>query len=350
MQGVLDAGPVAPVPIPAELHTEVKRYIGTVSEHFGVLARVPWMVRMQCRLMRAPVAELHRRMVPLTHLAVSQDNSCHFCYGQTRGMLSILGYSDAQIAALESETVLSAEEQLALAFVRKLSRANPRPDRREIEAMRTAGWSQQAIAELAFVGATAAYANRVCTGLGFQRPPMEAIAQRPVLRLLARPFLGWKMRRPPDEEARPLDAEPGAKVVRLLEGSPCALTLRHMIDDMFASTVLSARAKLLIIAVVGRAVGCEYAARELPPRLATLGLSAGEVEQALGNLDAPGLDRVERLVMPFARDTVRYQPATIQERVRALATTLTPEETLEALGVAALANAFCRLTVLLGCC
>ena len=49
----------------------------------------------------------------------------------------------------------------------------------------------------------------------------------------------------------------------------------------------------------------------------------------------------------FARETVRYQTATIQRRMRELAPGLSAPEILETVGVVALANAIGRLSVLL---
>ena len=51
--------------------------------------------------------------------------------------------------------------------------------------------------------------------------------------------------------------------------------------------------------------------------------------------------------MPFARETVRYQPAAIQRRVRETCDAMSLEETLETVGIVALANALCRLSVVL---
>jgi hypothetical protein len=47
---------------------------------------------------------------------------------------------------------------------------------------------------------------------------------------------------------------------------------------------------------------------------------------------------------------VRYQPAAIQLRMREVSRGLRPEEVLETVGVASLANAVCRLSVVLDAC
>ena len=63
----------------------------------------------------------------------------------------------------------------------------------------------------------------------------------------------------------------------------------------------------------------------------------------LTHLDAPELDPVERLLVPFARETMWYEPATLQRHARALRDRLTGPQLLEAIGVAALANGLCRM-------
>src|SRR5262249_43158352 len=65
--------------------------------------------------------------------------------------------------------------------------------------------------------------------------------------------------------------------------------------------------------------------------------------QILTHLDAPELDAAERHLLPFARDTIWYEPAPLQRRARALREHLDTPQLLEAIGVAALANGLCRM-------
>ena len=51
--------------------------------------------------------------------------------------------------------------------------------------------------------------------------------------------------------------------------------------------------------------------------------------------------------MPFARETIRYQPAVLQGRVREVCCDFGPDEATEAFGIIGLANAVCRLSVVL---
>jgi hypothetical protein len=72
-------------------------------------------------------------------------------------------------------------------------------------------------------------------------------------------------------------------------------------------------------------------------------LKESAVAQVLTHLDAPELDPIERLLVPFARETIWYEPASVQRRARALHDRLSGPQLLEAIGVAALANGLCRM-------
>ena len=47
--------------------------------------------------------------------------------------------------------------------------------------------------------------------------------------------------------------------------------------------------------------------------------------------------------MPFARETIWYEPAPLQRRAAALRERLTGPQLIEAIGVASLANGLCRM-------
>jgi alkylhydroperoxidase family enzyme len=99
----------------------------------------------------------------------------------------------------------------------------------------------------------------------------------------------------------------------------------------------------LLLAVVARGLACDLCARELGKALREEGFKEATLIPVLMHLDAPELDPVERLLVPFARETVWYEPAVIQRRARALRDGLDSAQLLEAIGVAALANGLCRM-------
>jgi hypothetical protein len=53
-----------------------------------------------------------------------------------------------------------------------------------------------------------------------------------------------------------------------------------------------------------------------------------------------------RLLVPFARETIWYEPAMLQRRARSLRDRLSPTQLLEATGVTALANGLCRMNAM----
>jgi alkylhydroperoxidase family enzyme len=105
-----------------------------------------------------------------------------------------------------------------------------------------------------------------------------------------------------------------------------------------------------MLAVIARAMGCGYGEQEARGFLRDDGVSARDVDEVLSSLDSPRLDARERRLVPFARETVRYQTATIQARFREVCRDFTPAEILETAGTVALANAACRLSVVLDAC
>jgi hypothetical protein len=136
---------------------------------------------------------------------------------------------------------------------------------------------------------------------------------------------------------------PYARLVEAFAGSPIAPALGKTLAEMWASPSLTLRCKLLLFAVIARGLGCEVCEREAARAVQTEGLSETDVTNVLTHLDAPGLDPVERLLVPFARETIWYEPAPLQRRARMVRDQLSGTQFLEAVGVLALANGLCRL-------
>jgi alkylhydroperoxidase family enzyme len=124
--------------------------------------------------------------------------------------------------------------------------------------------------------------------------------------------------------------------------------LRKILDEAWASQHLSPRTKALIFAVVARGLGCSHAEREAFRLLAADGLAASEVEEILAHLASPELDPAEALIVPYARETIWYEPASVQRRGRELQKHLTTPVFLEVIGIASLANMVSRLGIVLG--
>src|SRR5438067_2429282 len=185
-----------PVPVPADLEAYVRRQFGVVPGWLARVAPAPWLARAWAALVRSPVAHLPPALCDLVALVVSQDNSCRYCFGAQRAVLRLLGYREAYIARLERDFLvaeLSAADQAALDFARRVSRADPRPSRPDRERLAAAGFSAPAVAELTFTAAATVFANRIATLLALPPEPLEKKVDRPLVRLL-RPLMA---RRPP---------------------------------------------------------------------------------------------------------------------------------------------------------
>src|SRR5205814_725402 len=176
-------------------------------------------------------------------------------------------------------------ERAALDFARRMSRADPRPARAERERLAQVGFTAPAVAELAFVAAAIVFANRAATLLALPPDPLEQMVDRPLVRLL-RPVIARRMRsKPRRPEPLPEPNEgPFASVVAALEGSPAAGVLRRAIDGALASPVLPRRTKMLLFAVVARALGCTRTDSEMRAALALESLGAADVEGILAAL------------------------------------------------------------------
>jgi hypothetical protein len=164
---------------------------------------------------------------------------------------------------------------------------------------------------------------------------------------LLRPLLGPIVKRH-RYRGRPtvLDPVPPYAYGRLVEtyaGSPIGAILARTLAEMWASPHLTRRCKLLMLAVIARGLGCKVCAPEVSEALRREGLKESTLAQVLTHLDAPELDPIERLLVPFARETIWYEPAPLQRRARMLRDRLSGPLLLEAIGVASLANGLCRM-------
>jgi uncharacterized peroxidase-related enzyme len=327
--------------------------MGILPRWVACVAEVPWIPRAFAVMNQTPLAHMAPLLRELIALVVSQDQSCRYCYGMTRAMLRVLGYSDDLVDRLERDLQLAdldRHDQRALEFARRVSKANPRPRAAEIDALRAAGFTRPAIAEIAYVAAVNVCSNRLATLLSLPPEPVVRWVEHPlgrIVRPLAAVMLRPRRARP---ESLPRNEGPCAEVVAALEGAPAARVLRGVIDDAMASPVLPRRTKLLMLAVIGRALGCAHSEAGARTGLRDDGMDAAALDDLLANLGSPQLDARDALLVPFARETVRYRNTDIQQRTRALRDRLSVVEAVEAVGIASLANGICRLSVLLDAC
>src|SRR5262245_3438848 len=341
--------------LPDDVAAAMRRERGRVPTWAPRLAPLPWLARGLHEMTALQIAYLPVPTYALIALVVSRDNSCRFCYGAQRALMRILGYHLDAIDRLERVELVDPDpsSQLALDFARKLSRGSPRPGVSELAALERAGRSHAAVVELAFGVACMVFANRAATLVALPPEPIEGAGHQIAGRLL-RPLLvrRFKPRRKAPEPPPMPNEGVGAAVVAALGTSPAAGVLRRAIDAALASPVLPRRTKLLMLAVIARALDCARCEDDAASALAAAGMAPRDVSQALDHLASPALDAREAQLVPFARETVRCHPTEIQGRMRALATGLglRVEELLEVVGVTAVGNTLCRASVVLAQC
>jgi AhpD family alkylhydroperoxidase len=333
------------------LESYVRRKWGIPNPTIAYFAPVPWMARALVDLHPelGLLMHLDQRVADLVVLVVSQENSCRFCYAAVRAVLWAQGMSMARIQRMEQDLVredLPARTMAAVAFGRSQSRSGPPGAQAAREALQRAGVVADEMKEIAFAAAATDFSNRAHTIAAIPPRPIERIPDQLHMWLL-RPWLGRMLKshchRGEATALDPVPSYPYARLVKAYAGSPIAPALGRTLGEMWASPHLTRRCKLLMLAVVARGLACQVCATDICEVLQHEGLGQAALTRILTHLDAPELDPVERLLVPFARETIWYEPALIQRRARALRDHLADAQLLEAIGVAALANGLCRM-------
>jgi len=338
----------------AELERWVRESGAPSAYPLRFFSRCPWLARSMARFSRVDLAHLDCALADLVTLVVSRDNSCRFCLAGCRILLRATGMHEVGIEALESDLV-SAEQappsRLALEFTRRLSRCNPPPSPGDVEMLRGAGFSREEILELAFVTVQYVAINRINTLVALPPQRVERLDRgwlTGILRLaLRRVLAARRVHLPPlflsaEEKAGPFAAE-----VSGLDGLPAARALRQILDEAWSSPILSRRAKALTFAVVARGLAATRVESEALDLLTEEGFDRTAGEDVLAHLASPALDPLESALVSFLPETLWYEPAPLQRRVRELRGQLSDAELLEAIGLAAWANGVCRLSLAL---
>lgn len=332
-----------------------RRRWGFPIPSIGYFVPVPWVVRAVVDLHPeyGLLMRLDQSVADLVVLVVSQENSCRFCYAAVRALLWSQGMSRSRIERVEQDLTradLMPRTVGAITFGRSQSRTGPAAAPAAREALRAAGFGDAEMKELAFVVAITDFSNRVHTFPAIPSRPIERLPEQLPARLLrpllARLFTYRRSRgRPASLERAP--SYPYARLVKTFGSSPIAPALDRTLEEMWASPLLTRRCKLLMFAVVARGLSCEACAGDVRAALEQEGVKADTLTRVLTHLDAPELDPVERLLVPFARDTIWYEPADVQRRTRALLDRLSVPQLIEAIAVASMANGLCRMGAML---
>jgi AhpD family alkylhydroperoxidase len=335
----------------AGLEKAARQALGQVPGWLCWVSDCEWLARACIAAGSLKLAHISVDLAAFAGLVVSQDNSCRYCYGTHRALLKMLGHSDRRIRELEHglhTAELSPREKAALAFVRQISRAQPRPARAERQALEREGLSPESVAELAYVAAITSFYNRVATMLAIPPDPFETQVDSLMMRVM-RPAVAFAIRRR-SSAAPPVEAPadgPFPELVGALHASPTARALGEMITLAWASPSLEMRSKALIVTIVGTALDCPCAVPRAQHMLQEYGLGADDLDQIVRNLSSPRLSPVEARLVSFARETVRFRTEALQRRMKDFSAGLPRAQVLDAIGMASLANALCRLSILL---
>jgi alkylhydroperoxidase family enzyme len=271
-----------------------------------------------------------------------------------RAMLRFMGFRDKDVDQVEHDVQgsrLSARDRAALDFARALSRSNPRPARTELDALTAAGFGALEIVGIAQAASGMCGSNRLATMLAI--PPlleMEEAARNPFRRFqwsLSLKMMAKAMREPtlpavPDGALLPCQA-----VLDAVSQTAQGREFRHCMYQAWESDVVPKRAKGLMFAVVARALSCPTSEQDARRLLVAEGMAPEAIEEVLSTLDSAELSDLERELVSFARDSVRYQAPAIQERTREMARGRSQPEILETVLIASLANCHTRMGCLL---
>jgi alkylhydroperoxidase family enzyme len=335
-----------------ELERFYKAEVGFAPPYIQLFASCPWIQHADIDLDITFASAEITDMFDLIYLVISRDNSCRFCYGNSRLLMRMSGVSDKRIRTLEEDVEMARLEpkmRLALEYTRRVSRSNPAPDHTDRKQLREAGYSESAVRELAFAATDVVFHNRYSTLLALPPRFQERVSRTPLVHLLKLRMRKLFQRLEAPGRATPLPEEfkagPYSNVVVALDGLPHAPVLRKILDEAWASPNLPPRTKALIFAVVARALESAAAEREARRLLAAEGIDERQVDEILAHLGSAELDGTENQILPYVRETIRYQPAVIQRRGRGLRKQLSNAQLLETVGFAALANMVCRLAL-----
>jgi alkylhydroperoxidase family enzyme len=330
----------------------LRRETGAAPSWVRYFLSCPWVAKVSIGLgiENALLVHLDFPTTGLISLVVSQEHSCRYCYAAARMQMRILGMSEERMQQLEQRLAdganLEARAATAVRFARRMARCTPLVCAQDLEPMRAAGYSDAEIREIAFVVACVAFFNRISTIPALPPYGWEQLADRWYVRLfrplIARILSSGAKRGEPVSFARPPHGAFSSLFMQF-QGSPIGPALAFAMDELWSSSILSRRCKVLMFAVIGRGLGCQASSDEMTSMLEAEGLSQTESERILAHLGGPGVTADEALLLSFARDTIWYEPITIQRRARELRARVSAAQFVEALGVVALANALCRL-------
>jgi uncharacterized peroxidase-related enzyme len=128
----------------------VERQLGSVPNSFRTMAVAPAVLKGYLQFSAALGAgKLSARVRELIALAVGEANSCDYCLSaHTYVGRSLLGIDDAALAGAREHTSTDGHEAAALQFAHRLVQTRGGVTSADLDAVRSAGWSDAEIAEI----------------------------------------------------------------------------------------------------------------------------------------------------------------------------------------------------------
>lgn len=345
--------PILPVVDDPVWKKQVKNELGGESPDLNMIVSPShWLRMVVLRWPRYVPQEFPQRLADIATLVCAQENACRYCYGIARSQLKLFGYSEKLITEIEKGlqlAELNEKERTFIQFCRNLARSSPRPPKKDRNRLIELGYSERAVAEMAFYIANHCFVNRTATFLScplFNK--LERVSQS-LFGKIMRPFIEKKIRSTFWNHVEPLpdDVADFPGVIQSLEGLPAASLVNEAMTGAFESDVLSRELKVLMFAVVAHALECPFCISESKTLASELGIGEEEFDKALATLSSHRLNEQEAKIFAWTRETVHFDTGDIQRRNQILANEVDQVVLLEAIGLASLANTMVRLAILL---
>lgn len=153
------------------LYEKISQAFGFLPNYFQALGRAPQVIPSHLELHEAIMAEgaLSRALKEQIGLVVSGLNSSSYCIAIHMEVLRGLGVEKPlgrKLATDYANAPVGEKEKAVFRFADKLTRQPFEITRADVEALRQAGWDEQAVLETVLATSWFNFVNRFSTGLG----------------------------------------------------------------------------------------------------------------------------------------------------------------------------------------
>ncbi|MEE9164565.1 MAG: peroxidase-related enzyme [Thermoplasmata archaeon] len=168
----------------AQVYDEVGRRRGEIADIHQVQSLNPEAMKAHLDLYLSLVyrkGELSRAQREMIGVTVSSLNRCRYCVIHHAEALSHYEKSSAVVEGVKGdyrEAPLRSEDRAMLDYAAKLTTSPWAMTREDIEALRNAGFREEAILDINLIASYFNFVNRVVHGLGVELEPEEARAYR----------------------------------------------------------------------------------------------------------------------------------------------------------------------------